>query len=287
MVMTMTYRDFAKTATEQLKAVSGEDAAFEVRCLLEDLAGLPHGALPDERELSPAAQARLDRALAERLQGRPLQYILGEWDFLSLRLKVGEGVLIPRPDTELLCETAADILHRMPGADDLQVLDLCAGSGCVGLGIAALEPRARVTAVEKSPQAFAYLTENRDRYPTLPLTAVSGDITTDAHRFPDEVDAIVSNPPYIPASDLPTLMREVRKEPQMALNGGEDGLDFYRVIAERWVPKLRPGGLCAVEIGFDQGAAVDGLFAAAGLIDRKILKDLAGHDRVVLGFRPQ
>ncbi len=285
--MKMTYRTYAKTATERLKAVAFEDAAFEVRCLMEDLAGLPHGSIPDDRELSDEAVFRLDRAVEERRAGRPLQYILGEWDFLSLRLKVGEGVLIPRQDTELLCETVADILRRTPGAPAPKVLDLCAGSGCVGLGIASLFPGAQVTALEKSPAALPFLEQNRDRYPELSLTVVAGDVFTDADRFADGVDAMVSNPPYIPSHDLPTLMREVRQEPDMALDGGSDGLDFYRAIVKTWVKKLRPGGVCAVEIGFDQGAAVEQLFIAAGLVDTRIYQDLGGNDRVVVGFCPK
>lgn len=286
MMMITTYRSCAALAAKRLYAVAGEDADFEVRCLLEDLAGLPHGSLPDDREMPEDAVHRIEQAVTERLSGRPLQYILGEWDFLSLRLAVGEGVLIPRQDTELLCETAADILRRMPAGSAPQVLDLCAGSGCVGLGIASLLPGVHVTAVEKSPEALRFLEENRRRYPALSLTIVAGDICTDAGRVADRFDAIVANPPYIPSADLPTLMREVRREPEMALDGGADGLRFYRVILTEWLPKLRPGGLCAVEIGCDQGGAVEQLFAAAGLISRQICKDYAGHDRVVLGFCP-
>ncbi len=283
----MTYRTYFQTAVKRLQAVAFEDAAFEARCLLEDLADLPHGGIPDDRELTDEQLARLDQAINEREAGRPLQYILGEWDFLSLRLFVGEGVLIPRPDTEVLCETVADIFRRMPGETPKKVLDLCAGSGCVGLGLASLMPTAAVTALEKSPAALSFLKKNRDRYPEYSLSIVPGDLFTDADRLPDGWDAILSNPPYIPSGDVGTLMPEVQNEPEMALDGGKDGLDFYRAIAKTWVKKLRPGGVCAVEIGFDQGIAVEQLFADAGLVDRQIVKDFAGHDRVVLGFRPK
>lgn len=283
----MTYRTYFQTAIERLQAVSGEDATFEARCLLEDLAHLPHGGIPDDRELTDEQVWRLDRAIVERENGRPLQYILGEWDFLSLRLSVGEGVLIPRPDTEVLCETVAGILRRMPGENPPKILDLCAGSGCVGLGVASLLPDVSVTALEKSPAALSFLEKNCARYPELSVSIFPGDLFTDADRLSDGWDAILSNPPYIPSADIVGLMPEVKNEPAMALDGGKDGLDFYRTIAKTWVKKLRPGGVCAVEIGFDQGPAVEQLFADAGLIDRQIVKDFAGHDRVVLGFAPE
>lgn len=273
---------YAAQATEKLAAADIPDAAFEVRCLLEDIAHLPHGILPDDRVLPETVVIALDKAVKERLDGRPLQYILGQWDFLSLRLKVGEGVLIPRADTELLCETAAELLRDIPSP---RVLDLCAGSGCVGLGVASLLPTVWVTAVEKSPQAFAYLKENIARYPQYAVQGTLADIFTDHAAFDDGFDAILSNPPYIPAADLPQLMREVQREPSMALDGGEDGLIFYRAILEHWVPKLRDGGFCAVEIGFDQGEQVDRLFGNAGLKNRRVLKDLGGNDRVVIGYK--
>lgn len=273
---------YAKEAAEKLTAAGIPDAAFEVRCLLEDIGGMPHGILPDDRVLSAPVVAALDKAIDERLDGRPLQYILGEWDFLSLRLRVGEGVLIPRQDTELLCETAAAALRDIKAP---RVLDLCAGSGCVGLGVASLVPDATVIAVEKSAEAFAYLKENIARYPLYTVQAFWGDVFTDHEIVDGTFDAILSNPPYIPEAQLPMLMREVQREPQMALDGGGDGLSFYRVILRHWLPKLREGGFCAVEIGFDQGEQVDHLFGEAGLRNRRVLKDFGGNDRVVIGYK--
>ncbi len=278
----VTAKAFAADAAARLCAAGVEDAAFEVRCLLEDLGGVPHGARLDERPLQADAVVALQRAIAERLDGRPLQYILGEWDFLSLRLYVGEGVLIPRPDTELLCETAAEALRSTEAP---RVLDLCAGSGCVGLGVASLLKNVSVTAVEKSDAAFHFLSKNIARYPQYAVHAVQGDIFTDGEKVEGCFDAILSNPPYIPNKDLSSLQREVQNEPQMALDGGADGLDFYRVILDAWLPKLKAGGFCAVEIGYDQGEQVDRLFGDYGLQNRKILKDLGNQDRVVIGWK--
>ena len=278
----MTRHDWWQQATARLTAAGCEDAAFDARCLLEDIGGLPRGHLPDAQPLAASQIEQLERALMRRADGYPLQYILGQWDFLTLTLRVGEGVLIPRADTEVLCETAADYLRTVPAP---RVLDLCAGSGCVGLGIASLCAQACVTAVELSTQAFDYLQDNIARYPALSVEAVSGDVLHDAARFADDYDAIVSNPPYIPTADMDGLMREVHYEPRMALDGSADGLRFYRVIADTWSYKLRDGGLCAVEVGVGQARAVADLFTAAGLTDVRAVNDLGGIPRVVCGIR--
>ena len=275
----VTRRDWLAAATARLAAAGCEDAAFDARCLLEDLGGMPRGTAADDTALTAEQASALNVALAQREEGRPLQYILGQWDFLTLTLKVGEGVLIPRPDTELLCEAAADRLRHVPAP---RVLDLCAGSGCVGLGVASLKPDAVVTAVELSEEAWPYLTENIRRYPTCHVTPLRGNVLTDFDAFAGGYDAILSNPPYIPTADLPTLQREVQQEPKMALDGSADGLQFYRVIAEHWCGKLTENGFCAVEVGIGQAEDVAALFAAAGLENTEILRDLGGVERVVI-----
>ncbi len=272
-------RDWLCAATARLTAAGCEDAAFDARCLLEDFGGLSHGRAADDTPLTPEQATALDTALTQRSEGRPLQYILGQWDFLSLTLRVGEGVLIPRPDTELLCEVAAEHLH---GKTTPRVLDLCAGSGCVGLGLASLCPTAQVTEVELSDAALGYLKQNVSRYPQYAVTVRRGDILTDHAAFDGPYDAILSNPPYIPTADLATLQREVQREPQMALDGDADGLTFYRAIAEHWCEKLALDGFCAVEVGIDQAEDVAALFVAAGLENTAIYPDLAGIPRVVL-----
>ena len=197
---------------------------------------------------------------------------------------MGEGVLIPRPDTELLCEAAAARLPLVPGGDAPRVLALCAGSGCVGLGLCSLYPAAAVTAVELSDEAFVYLKENTARYPAYRVWPIQADVLADGERFGGVYQAVLANPPYIPAAELPSLMREVRREPRMALDGG-DGLVFYRVIARVWAAKLCPGGFCAVEVGAGQAAAVSALFEEVGLTGLEILEDLGGIQRVVVGWR--
>ncbi|MBQ4613256.1 MAG: peptide chain release factor N(5)-glutamine methyltransferase [Clostridia bacterium] len=278
----MTQRQWHAHATAMLTAAGCEDAAFDARCLLEDLSGLPRGHAPRDTELTAEQSERLARALNERADGRPLQYILGQWDFLSLTLAVGEGVLIPRADTECLCELVA---RRLGDVDRPCVLDLCAGSGCVGLGIASLCDGVQVTAVELSDAALPFLRENVARYPSYAVTVRQADVLAAQDAFEDGWDAIVSNPPYIPSGDLDALMREVQREPRMALDGDIDGLKFYRAIAQNWCSKLRYGGVCAVEVGIGQAQAVAALFTAVGLTDVGITRDLGGVERVVFGTK--
>ncbi len=278
----MTQQEWFAAATNRLTVAGCEDAAFDAQCLLEDIGGLVRGHRPGDKPLEPTAVARLDEALAQREAGRPLQYILGEWEFLRLTLSVGEGVLIPRADTECLCIEAA---RRLMGMDAPRALDLCAGSGCVGLGIASIYPDVQVTAVELSPEALPYLRENVARYPNLSVAVVQADVLTDAAQFADGWDLLVSNPPYIPTEDLPGLQREVQHEPALALDGAADGLRFYRAIAEQWIPKLRTGGVCAVEVGIGQAADVAALFEAAGLTDIRRIRDYGGVERVVSGVK--
>lgn len=275
----VTRRIWLAEAAARLTAAGCEDAAFDARCLLEDLGGLPRGQVADDTPLTAEQDTLLDNVLAQRAAGRPLQYILGEWEFLTLTLKVGEGVLIPRPDTELLCEAAA---QRLAGKSRPRVLDLCAGSGCVGLGVASLKPGAAVTAVELSDAALGYLRQNVARYPDYDVTVRQADVLTDYAAFEGGYDAILSNPPYIPTADLPALQREVQHEPRMALDGTADGLAFYRVIAEHWCGKLTENGFCAVEVGVGQAADVAALFTAAGLANTVILRDFGGVERVVI-----
>ncbi len=280
----MTVTELFNCIKERLKSGGCDSPDFDACCLIEDIGGIGRGAVAfcGNTELADDACERVLSAAARRAGGEPLQYLLGTWDFLSLTLEVGEGVLIPRPETELLCEIAAEHLKTL---EKPRVLDLCAGSGCVGLGIASLCPSVAVTAMEKSPEAFTYLERNVARYPQLSVAPLRADVLTDHATFEGAVDAIVSNPPYIPAADLSSLQREVQYEPKMALDGGEDGLVFYRTIAQEWTKHLRRGGFVAVEVGIHQAEAVERLFTKAGLTEVASFKDFADIPRVVFARR--
>ena len=216
----------------------------------------------------------VSRMVQRRREKEPLQYILGEWEFYGLPFKVGEGVLIPRPDTETL--VSAVLKHRPEGK---KVFDLCAGSGCIGITLAKLG-EAQVTMFEKSLKALEYLKEN------IELNGVTAavkecDVLTEVAT--EKADFIVSNPPYIATKVIDTLSDEVKKEPIMALDGGDDGLLFYRRITKEWKRALNDGGYLVFEIGFDQAEAVIKLLTDEGFSDVQCIKDLCLNDRVVMG----
>lgn len=284
-MVSMTVDGLLREVTAQLEQAGCDAPAFDARCLLEDIGGVGRGRVDIRSEAPLPAEAvqAVRRAAFRRAGGYPLQYLLGEWDFLTLTLRVGEGVLIPRPDTEVLCEEAANWLKRQE-IQAPRALDLCAGSGCIGLGLCSLVPAARVTAVELSDAALPYLRENIARYPDFAVEAVQADVLRDAERFGEGYDLILSNPPYIPAAELPGLMAEVQHEPRMALDGG-DGLVFYRVLARDWAGKLKPGGALMAEVGIGQADTVEALWRGAGLSGVHTVPDMNGVARVVAGMR--
>lgn len=267
------------------------NAAFQKLCAKLTAAGVPDARF-DAAELyrlatgrdprlddgpSAAEEARLS-ALAERRAARePLQYILGEWDFMDFTLKVGPGVLCPRADSEIVCESALTLLQ---GRERPVVYDLCAGTGCLGLGIARHSPGALVTCVEKSQEAWQYLTANTEQ---TGVRTVQADVFTYYKTLPAEgADLIISNPPYLTGAEMRALMPETAQEPAMALDGGADGLDFYRLLTEKYRDAVRPGGWLVLEIGYAQGPAVLALGAACGWVNTSCRKDYGGNDRAVL-----
>lgn len=228
--------------------------------------------------------------LGRRAQGNPLQYLTGEQEFMSLFFHVGPGVLIPRQETELLVETVIGFCEgklsgNLPQADNsrsLRILDIGTGSGCIAISLAHYLPWASVTAVDKMEDALAAAKKNaainglEGR-----IHFVQGDLFQNIAG--STFDVIVSNPPYIRSGDIPGLMREVRDhEPLEALDGGEDGLDFYRKIISKAPLFLKQGGLLAFETGYDQAAAVASLMTF-DYIQIKTFRDLSGVDRVVSG----
>ncbi len=259
----------------------------EAALLLEQIFGLPRGglALEGHRPADPALGRLYAETVRRRAKGEPLQYLLGRWEFYSLPFSVGPGVLIPRPETELAVDTALALLKDN---SEPVIADLCSGSGCIAIALAKNLPGSLVYAVEKSSQAIEYLYRNRALNQADTVRLVWGDLLCPSACLPrgERFDLIISNPPYIPTSQLPGLQPEVRREPSMALDGGGDGLDFYRVIPPLYFGWLRRGGALVLEIGYDQGQAVTRLLQQNGYRDITLLQDLAGQDRVVWGRRP-
>lgn len=214
-----------------------------------------------------------------RASGEPVQYVIGSWDFYGETFYVGNGVLIPRPETELLVDFALDYLKDKSNP---VILDLCSGTGCIGLSVAKNLPSSKVILVEKSEKAFSYLQKNLERFGCENVTAVKGDIFRgfDCFDIP-KPDLILSNPPYIESSEIATLQSEVLLEPSMALDGGEDGLDFYRAINEKWLPYCI--GAVALECGEDQAEAIEGMISSfCG--NTQVLTDFNDIKRTVIGF---
>ncbi len=226
-------------------------------------------------DLTPEQGQKADKIAAERAEGRPLQYIFGRWEFYGYEFFVGEGVLIPRPETELLIDIAVKNLNN-----DSVMLDLCSGTGCIPIACAK-ETGCRAYAVELYDKAFSYLEKNI-AYNKADVTAVKGDALDNSHFEGVQFDAIFSNPPYLTGEEMENLQREVRHEPETALYGGEDGLDFYRQLFKLWKPRLKDGGIFAVEVGDRQGEQVKQLMEQAGFT-AQIIPDLQGIGRVVYG----
>ena len=245
----MTVQEAYNYSVYFLGANGVDEEEFKAKCLVCHLAKIAnrdyHSHLGDL-----VSQKKLADGLWQLKSGTPLQYVLGEWDFLDSTFAVGPGVLIPRPETEELAQLA---IEQVKNAGTTPVVwDLCAGSGCIGISIAKACPGASVYCVEKSTDAFAYLQKNA--MPVANVRPVLADISGDLTSLP-KPQVLVSNPPYIPAAVMPTLQPEVLKEPMMALDGGTDGLDFYRLITEKIVPTLASGTQLLLEIGDEQGGA--------------------------------
>ncbi len=247
---------------KELKKANVESARFEAKELSEN-----------------TDLEKTEQTLKRRLSGEPLQYILGEWDFYGITLKVGDGVLIPRQDTETVAETGINLLK---GKKSPMVFDLCAGSGCIGIALSKVAG-AKVNFFEKSAKALEYLKHN------VKSTNTNGNIFEDDvlllpnEEFYGTADMIISNPPYIKSDVVPTLQKEVGFEPKMALDGGEDGLIFYRTIAKNWKKVLKKGGFLVFEIGFDQENEVMEILMTEGYTEVTSLKDLGNNPRVVYG----
>ena len=282
--MAITYNNLYLDVRQQFLRAGLPDPTLESRELVCCASGKTREALSrDGRLYVPESVEQQVRRLAERhLAGEPVAYLIGEWEFYGLPLDISESVLIPRPDTEVLVDRALTYLKTVA---EPRVLDLCAGSGCIGLAVAAQVPQARVVLGELSDGALRVCRQNiRRNGLTGRVTAMQLDALRPPVQRLGDFDCIVSNPPYIPSGDIPGLDASVRDyEPHMALDGGADGLDFYRAICAHWRSVLHPGSRLCFEVGIGQADDVLRLMRSVGFGDLEILPDPAGIPRVVLG----
>lgn len=282
--MKTTVNDLFRFGTTKLNEAQVEDADFDARCLLESVLDISTSKFFMMR--NEIVDIKLSQKYYELIERRcncePLQYIIGKWEFYGNSFYVGEGVLIPRPETEMLIDEATKFLSDK---SDAIVVDFCSGSGCIAISIAKLFPNIKVYAVEKYDAAYSYLVKNISVNGVSNVTAVQGDIFDKNVLAGIQPDLILSNPPYIRSDDIKTLEREVRSEPHTALDGGEDGYDFYRFLSDFWFGEfLTNGTAIMLECAEDQGDTLAEMLSINS-ISTKVLIDYNGLQRVVIACK--
>ena len=275
----MNYKESYDWGRRILEAAGIQEADWDARLLLETICGTDRNTLlvHGERPLSREEESKYQDWIQKRAQHIPLQHLTGEQEFMGLTFLVNEHVLIPRQDTEILVE---EVMREM--TDGSRILDMCTGSGCILLSLLHYSNDCLGTGADLSREALAVARENARRL-GIQACFLCSDLFD---KIEDKYDIIVSNPPYIQTGVIGGLMDEVRlHEPLSALDGGEDGLVFYRKILEGCGKHLVRGGSLYFEIGYDQGEAVKGLMEKYGFSQVRVVKDFAGLDRVVSGLR--
>ena len=278
----MNPRSLILEMTRRFRAAGIPDPEFDSAALLAFLCGRNALSLrlDMETEIDQETEGQYRSLCARKIRREPLQYITGESRFCGYSFAVTPDVLIPRPETELLCEWAVE---KIPVDASPRILDLCCGSGCIGLTLKAEYPDAQVTLSDISADALAVASQNAEAL-SLDIVLHRGDLL---EGFPEcSFDLILSNPPYIPAGDCDSLQPEVLREPRLALDGGMDGCDVYRRIADGARSVLAPGGQLLMELGIDEAEQVSSLLSACGYTGIRIKNDYAGIQRMILAARP-
>lgn len=269
---------------EELAKAEIEQAGHEAGLLFAHVCGVTRF---ERDKVTPAEQKRMQELAEKRIHHYPLQYLLESWPFLDLELAVGPGVLIPRPETEEVCLAAAELISSL---EQPEVLDLCAGTGAIALGLQHQFPRGNFFAVEWDREALSYLKKNvrtfAETYGRTPRVIREDVLYYHENLDNCRYDMIVSNPPYVTEAEYQTLAPELRYEPKQALVAEEEGLQFYRVITRDYYPALKPGGPLVFEIGTGQGESVRSLLVDGGYEGVEIRRDTAGNDRIAIGRKP-
>ena len=275
------YTDARKALLEK---ENPQDASFYARQLLQQVSGMSYAKfLAHQQEYAPETVVdAMDEGISRLVKGEPLAYVLGEWEFYGLKIHVTPDVLIPRDDTCALTQLAIGQGLFLP--ESPRILDLCTGSGCIGLAIASRIKDARVTLADISREALAVAKKNViENKLSSRVTCVHADALAEPSAFLGKFDMIVSNPPYIDAKDMKALDASVADfEPHLALYGGEDGLDFYRAIVKNYRAALKPGGFMAFEFGEDQSDDICAILEENGFTILERTKDYHDTERAVL-----
>lgn len=283
--MPKTYNEIYIDARKKLRDSGTEAASLEARLIISDAAGKSMDVLLRDMGLytSDEVVRKVAEMITRRLEGEPVAYITGSWEFYGLPLLISKDVLIPRNDTEVLVETAITALKGRKM--DARVIDLCTGSGCIGCAIAKELPATHVVLADNSRAALSVAKQNVQRNRLNPrVSCVELDALATPPMMLGSFDVMTCNPPYIPKADLETLDSSVKDyEPIAALDGGEDGLVFYRAILQKWHNVVRVGGLMLFEVGIGQAQAVMALMQASGLNNIGAVRDTQGIERVVYG----
>jgi release factor glutamine methyltransferase len=283
-------RTVVRDAIAELAAAGVPTPDADAELLIGHVLGLSRGAVQARAvagaELTDRQETELAALLARRAAREPLQHLTGHAPFRSLDLLVGPGVFVPRPETESVAQVAIDALQAVAAPEPLAV-DLGTGSGAIALALATEVPHARVVAVERSPEAFAWAERNREHVGAANARIVLGDLADALPELAGMVDVVVSNPPYIPDDAVPRDPEVRLHDPAMALYGGPDGLDVVRVISRRAQELLRPGGTLVLEHGELQGAEIRELLTADGWRAAATTRDLLGRDRTTIALRPE
>lgn len=255
-----------------------EDFAFESDIIISHVTKKSKHSWLFQKEISDQIFIECVELAKKRANGIPLQYLISEWEFYGIPIKVGKGVLIPRPDTETLVDVALKLAN--PHA---KIIDLCAGSGCISAAIAKNLPNSHITSIELSTQAISYAKKNLLPFKNT-VKILNNDVLSKktAEKF-QNIDMIVCNPPYLTLEDMSNLQEEVKFEPSMALYGGIDGLLFHKQISNIWKKSLKKYGWIIFEIGCYQKQDVLNILNQNGFINTKCIKDLSDNDRVVIG----
>ena len=286
--MVRTINDLYLSTRRALRGAGVEGAELEAKLLLCHALSCTKEELLARMQMyaGESAQAALSAMTERRLQGEPVAYITGMWEFCGLPMEVSPAVLIPRSDTEVLVEEALRLLHAEHKAD-ARILDLGCGSGCIGIALGHFLPGSRLTAVDVSPEAVEITKRNIRRNGLVRRSAVlEGNILEPPPMRMGEYDLLVSNPPYIRSDEIETLDVSVKDyEPRLALDGGEDGLKFYRSILSRWLSVLSDSGSVIMEIGEGQSEDVQELMRSAGLHEVRSAPDNYGTERIVIGSK--